>query len=215
MEQQFQEKFTKFFEKYPLIKYGSKEIIYRPQEMINQVAFVKSGFVRIYNQDQDEKEITFSGFKPIFLMSYFFSKKNIPNQYFFQALTVVEIWKAPIIEFDKFLLKNPSEAVNLTNICLGSLHQVLQSWENSLRGDAYSRIAKLILTLSKDYGKTIDGKITIDFHTTHQLIASMLGVSRETVSIQIKKMENNGLILQQSNKIIILDFNRLSKDFSD
>jgi len=76
MNQQFQDKLIKLFENYPLIKYHSKEIIYRPCEMIDQVAFVKNGFVRIYNQNKEEKEITFSGFKPIFTMSYFFSQKK-------------------------------------------------------------------------------------------------------------------------------------------
>ena len=69
--------------------------------------------------------------------------------------------------------------------------------------------------MAKDYGKTINNKITIDFHTTHQLIASMLGISRETASLQIKKMENNGLILQQANKIIINDAQKMIKEFAD
>jgi CRP/FNR family transcriptional regulator len=215
MNQRFQENMIKFFSNYPVIKYNSKEIIYRPQEMIDQIAFVKSGYVRIYSQNQEAEEITFSGFKPVFLMSYFFSQKNIPNQYFFQALTDVEIWKAPVSEFNKYLLNNSNDAIDLINLSLGSLHQVLLSWENSLRGDAYSRIAKLTLILAKDYGKTINNKITIDFHTTHQLIASMLGISRETASLQIKKMENNGLILQQANKIIINDAQKMIKEFAD
>jgi len=89
------------------------------------------------------------------------------------------------------------------------------SWENSLRGDVYSRIGKLILILANDYGKTVDNQIIIDFHTTHQLIASMLGVSRETASVQIKKMENSGLILQESNNIIIKDVVKMENQFSN
>ena len=215
MNEKTEKQLINFFEKYSLIKYKSKETIYRPQEIINQVAFVKKGYVRIFNQKESEKEITFSGFKPVFLMSYLFSKNKIRNQYYFQALTNIELWKAPIDDFDDFLVKNPDIAIDLIDVCLGSLHEVLLSWENSLRGDAYNRIGKLLLILVKDYGKTENNKITIDFRTTHQLIASMLGISRETASIQIKKMENDGLILQQSNTIIINDTNTMTAKFSN
>lgn len=215
MNEKTEKRLINFFEKYSLIKYKSKEIIYRPQEIINQVAFVKKGYVRIYNQKDSEKEITFSGFKPIFLMSYLFSKTKSINQYYFQALTSIELLKAPINDFNNFLIKNPDIAIDLFDASLKSLNEVLLSWENSLRGDAYSRIGKLLLILSKDYGKTENNKTTIDFHTTHQLIASMLGISRETASIQIKKMENDGLILQESNTIIVNDTNNMLLKFNN
>ena len=213
MNQFEEDKLINFFQQYPLVKYNSRETVYRPDEMIDRVAFVKKGFVRIYNHDLSGKEITYGGFKPIFYMSYLFSKKKVPNQYFFQALTDLEVWKAPVDEFEKYLLSNPDQAVNIINVCLRSFHEVLMSWENSLSGDAYKRIGKLLLTLSKDYGKKDKGQIIIDFRTTHQLIASMLGISRETASIQIKKMENDGYISQQKNTIIINDAEKMFAKF--
>ena len=214
MDQFDDNKLVEFFEQYPLVRYNAKETVYRPDEMIDRVAFVKKGFVRIYNHDETGKEITYAGFKPIFYMSYLFSKKKTPNQYYFQALTDLEVWKAPVDEFDKFLITNPIETVNLLNRCLGSFHEVLSSWENSLSGDAYKRIGRLLLTLAKDYGKKDDKKITIDFRTTHQLIASMLGISRETASIQIKKMEKDSYISQEKNTIILNDIEKMSLKFS-
>lgn len=214
MNEQSQQKLVAFFNDFPLVKYKAKEIIYRPEEKIDHVAFVKSGFVRMYNHDLSGKEITYSGFKPVFFMSYLFSQKNIPNQYFFQALTNLEIWKAPLSSFENFLLENPHQALDMINSSLGSFHEVLLAWENSLSGDAYSRIGKLLLILSKDYGKQDGNEITIDFHTTHHLIASMLGITRETASIQIKKLENDGYITQYTNTIIINDAVKMLKKFN-
>jgi CRP-like cAMP-binding protein len=205
---------VRFFEQYPLLKYKSKENVYRPDELIDRVAFVKTGYVRIYNQDTSGKEITYSGFKPIFYMSYFYSKKRTPNQYYFQALTDLQLWKAPLADFEKYLLTNPQQSIDLIGNILGSFHEVLLSWENSLSGDAYNRVGKLLLALAKEYGVKSDHTITIDFHTTHQLIASMLGITRETASIQIKKMENDTLISQQKNTIVINNMEQMSAKFS-
>ena len=213
MRQEAEAGLATFFKQYPLVKYTAKELIYRPDEMIDRVAFVKKGYVRVYNHDISGKEMTYSGFKPVFFLSYLFSQKKIPNQYYFQALTDLEVWKAPISEFKKYLVSNPSQSVDVINLCLGSFHEVLLSWEHSLSGDAYNRIGRLLVTLAKDYGKKLDQKVEIDFRTTHQLIASMLGISRETASIQIKLMENNKLISQQKNTIIINDFDKMYKKF--
>ncbi|MFA7301208.1 MAG: Crp/Fnr family transcriptional regulator [Candidatus Shapirobacteria bacterium] len=213
MNELSQLKIIEFFNNYTLSKYSAKEIIYSPEEKIDHVAFVKTGYVRIYNHDLSGKEITYSGFKPVFYMSYLFAYKNIPNQYYFQALTELEVWKAPLVDFKKFLSNNSNVATDMVEIILDSFHEVLLSWENSLSGDAYFRIGKLLLTLSKDYGKKENNGSTIDFHTTHQLIASMLGITRETASIQIKKLENNGLITQKTNTIIINDMDKMTKTF--
>lgn len=188
-------------------------MIYHPNEAIEKVAFVKNGYVRLYNFDLDGKEITYSGFKPIFLMSYLFAKNKAINQYYFEALTDLEIWKAPINEFDLFLNDNPPLALEVINSCLMSLKEVLMSWENSISGDAYKRVGKLLVALGRNYGSKNDGQVEINFKTTHHLIASMLGITRETASIQIKKLENDGWIIQTKNSIFINNPEEMIEEF--
>ncbi len=207
------EKLKSFFERYSVLKYQEKDIVYRPDEMVEQVAFVKQGYVRLYNYDKSGREITYSGFKPIFLMSYFLAKKKTANKYFFQALTDLEIWKAPLDDFEKFLKLESQLVIDLTMLSLGSFNETLTAWENSISGDAYVRVGRLLLMLARDYGKVVDGKEVIEFKTTHQLIASMLGVSRETASIQIKRIENEGLIFQGEDAIVIENKEKMVEKF--
>lgn len=213
MNQQSEEKLTKFFQGYSLVKYQAQEIIYHPGEMIDRIAFIKKGFVRIYNYDQKGKEKTYSGFKPIFLMSYLFAREKIESQYYLQALTDLDVWKAPLKKFEEFLKLDPQLAIEIIGSSLRSLHRVLLAWDNLSSGDVYNRTGKLLLALAKDYGKTENGQVTIDFHTTHYLISTMLGASRETTSTQIKKMENNRLIDQLKNNIIIKDMAKMVLEF--
>ncbi len=203
MQEATKQRLITFFSKYKTVSYSAGEIIYRPNETINQVGFINKGYLRIYNYDQDGKEITYSGFKPIFLLSYLYAKKNINNQYYLEALTDLEIWKSPIEDFELFLNDNKDLVFDILDNSLLTLQSILYAWENSFSGDAYVRIAKLLLSLGKEYGKVIGEKLEIDFKTTHRLIASMLGITRETASVQIKKLENDGWITQNDSIILI------------
>jgi CRP/FNR family transcriptional regulator len=202
-----------FFSQFPVMKFKTNENIYRPNENISKVAFIKSGYVRVYSYDADGKEVTFSGFKPVFLMSYFYANNKIANKYFFEALTEVEIWETSVNEFNKLLLENPKLAVEITNGSINNLMALIESWELSISGDAYNRIGKLLVSLGNNYGVVNNTKKEIDFKTTHQLIASMLGISRETASIQIKRLENDGWISQQKQKLVINDFLKMQEAF--
>ena len=214
MNSNTQSSLVEFFQNYNVIQFVSKEIIYRPDESIDRVAFIKKGIVRVYNHTESGKEITYSGFKPVFYLSLYYSTRKISNQYFFQALTDVEIWQAPLEDFHKYLLNQPQLSLDLIDSCLGSFTKVLESWENSISGDAYIRVAKLLLMLAKDYCTRTDNRVIIDFHTTHQLISSMLGISRETASIQIKRLENEGWLTQSESTITVVDYPSLFATFS-
>lgn len=202
-----------FFEKYPITRYKTGEIIFRQNESTDKVVFVKSGYTRIYNHDTDGKEITYSGFKPLFLMTLNYCLRSNQFQYNCQALTEVEVWKAPLVDFLNFIEKDPKLLLSLLGFGLHSLESVLAAWENSMSGDAYNRVAKLILSLGKMYCNQTCERVEIDFKITHQMIASMLGITRETASIQIKKLENSGWINQKKH-LTILDYKKMEKNFS-
>ena len=213
MDSKTEQKLTVFFSKYQTTKYKSGETVYRPHETINQVSFIKNGYVRVYNYDSDGKEITYSGFKPVFLMSLFYSKNKVVNQYYFEALTDLELWTVPLADFEEFLKTDGELMMEILEGTLWTIQSILQAWENSLSGEAYFRIGKLLLSLGKNYGKDILGKWEIDFKTSHRLIASMLGITRETASVQIKKLENDGWISQNNSTIVLNNPEEMSKNF--
>lgn len=201
-----------FFEKYPVTRYKTGEIIFRPNESTDKVVFVKNGYARIYSHDSEGKEITYSGFKPLFLMSLNYCLKNSHFQYTCQALTEVEVWKAPIGDFLAFVEKDSKILVSLVSLGLNSLESAMVAWENSVSGDAYNRVARLILSLGKMYSDQGKDIVEFDFKITHQMVASMLGITRETASIQIKKLENGGWISQKKH-LTILDYKKMEKNF--
>lgn len=79
--------------------------------------------------------------------------------------------------------------------------------------NASQRIRSLLVQLANEYGrKTQDGTL-LDIRLTHQDIADMTGVARETATRVIDKLHRDGAIKVIRSKFILLDQDLLEKDY--
>lgn len=207
---------TSFFGNYRLGQYKKGELLFRPGDDFSSVYFVKSGYVRLFLNDEDGKEITINAFKPIFYLSLHYALSGGENRYFFEALTDVEMWKAPKQDVMNFIHGNNEVLCFLTERLLHVVDELMRHVEVAISGDAYSKVATLIISLAKSSGKKLaDSKeIELEFATTHRLIASLTGLSRETASIQIKKLEREGYINQSKSMLVINNIDKMEIDFA-
>lgn len=212
-KEQVQKNLVEFFQKYRLVKYKKGELIFRPGDSFSQISFIKNGYVRLFLDDDNGKEITINVFKPIFYLSLYYALNEKESRYYFEAMTDVEIWQAPQREVFNFI-RNDLEILGfLTDRLLKVVNELIGHVEIVISGDAYAKVAALIISLAKNSGHLNKGKIELDFTTTHRLIASLAGLTRETASIQIKKLERSGYIFQKTGTIIINDLDKMAADF--
>ncbi len=207
-------KLIKYFEKTRLIQYKKGELLFRPGDDFSNIYFIKSGYVRLYLNDDDGKEITINVFRPVFYLSLFYAIKNRENRYYFEALTDIEMWRAPKEEVIDFIINNSDILAFLAERLFHIVDELMRDVEQSISGDAYLKVATIIISLAKNSGKQVGNKVKLGFKTTHRLIASLTGLSRETASIQIKKLERENYINQNKSLLIINDFQKMESDFS-
>jgi len=77
------------------------------------------------------------------------------------------------------------------------------------------RIKMLFLMLSYDNGKKTPEGIILNIKLTHQNIADMAGLTRETVTRVLDKWQKSGEITILKNKFILMKPNFLHKDLKD
>lgn len=91
------------------------------------------------------------------------------------------------------------------------LYRQLKNTTGSVRGD--KRIAAKLWKLAKDHGVPCPEGTRIELELTITYLAEMLGSKRETVSRQMKLLQDEGLILQKNNAFILPDAERLMEYF--
>lgn len=211
MDKDAKEKIENFFKKYKLTKYKKGELIYRPDDPFPYVAFIKSGYVRLYTVTIEGQEITINVFKPVFYLSLIYAITNLENKFYFEAVTPVELWRAPKKEVVKFLKKDSEMLFNIVQHILADFNELLSNIKHALAGDSYKKVVELLLSLTNKFGKKENGETVISLSTTHNIIASLTGLTRETVSIQMKKVQDEGLITTKAHQIVIKDLEKLKK----
>ncbi len=213
MENIVLEKLNSFFPHYPLQNYKKGSIVHHPGTKINKVAFVKSGFIKLYKIDGSGNEVTIDILKPGLYFTLIFALNNENNNYYFEAVTDLELWESPKEDVFEFLKVNPDVMFEIfKNVSTGFL-ELISSYELLSSGKAYNKVAGLVLRLAERSSlKTLSpdpNKVMLNYKPSHQVISDMLGLSRETVSIELKKLSNDNVIDYDSTVLVVEDLKRL------
>lgn len=133
-----------------------------------------------------------------------------PNKYYIEAMTPVEVYLAPRDEFIKFIKENGDVLFELTSRILIRLGGLLTRMEYMVFGNAGSKVASIIAICAERFGhKNTIGETVVGVLLTHKEIANLIGVARETVSIEIKRLENEEVIGYRGRHILIKDNRKL------
>jgi CRP-like cAMP-binding protein len=206
-------KFTqikKYFSQYPTQKFAKNKILHKPGDKFENVFFIKSGFVRAYTVTP-KGENTINLFKPLFIMSLIHAIVDHRNDYYFQTMTPVEVYSVPQTEFKKFIKNNQELGLVIMDYFLSSLLNYFVNQGNIVNGNAQNKIASVLLQLTHDYGDVKNGKLVVNFPATHRIIANLVGLTRETTSVQMSKLQKMGVVSTKRTQFVVNDLEKLKK----
>lgn len=213
MEKSVFKKLENFFSKWKPLNYKKGEIIIRSDDIPQGVFYVKKGYVSLYTIFEDGKQVTFNIFKPGSYFSMMWAVGDIPNSYNFQALIETSLYRAPKDKVVDFLKENPDVLFDVTRRILVGLDGILTITEHLISGTAYQKIGATLVVLAKRFGRKRQNKdITIELALTHQDIANLCGITRETTSLAMEKFEKKGLISYNARHIVVKSIVKLEKE---
>ena len=128
---------------------------------------------------------------------------------FFEALTPVEVGRAPRDQVVSFIKNKPIIIFELLSELIEDYAESLNRIEHLVFSDAYRRVISVLLYISKHFGKKQGDSVIVHHHFTQQDIATLVGVARETVSNELIKLEKKGLIKYIDHEIIFNDISKL------
>ena len=208
------EKLISFFEKHKSYHYKKGEVIVRPDDEASNIYYIKSGYIRVYRITDwgDIKLQIVYKYDEIFPIHWTFSSD--PSIEFFEAMGDVNVLKAPKKEFTQFLIDNPDVLLNVAKRVLSILKIAADRNDNLLFTDAYSRVVARILHLARRFGNTTQGAITIQAPVNQKDIAFSIGMTRETASRCLSKLERKRLITYRDHLIVIRDIDKLREELT-
>ncbi|WP_018665200.1 Crp/Fnr family transcriptional regulator [Heyndrickxia acidiproducens] len=181
------------------------------------VYFIRKGEVKIYRNDLNGKEqiITLLREGDMFPHVGFFRKIRYPANSL--AIEETDLLAVRISDFEKVLLENPHLAMTLYRVMSDEILDLQDRLEAQILNSAYEQVIKLFLRLARSHGTAADeaGFILVKVPLNNTDLASMIGVTRETISRTIHRLKQKNLIIPQEKGTYLIHLEQLTNELLD
>jgi len=186
--------FEIFYKQFSTRAYKKGENLIRADDDPQGIFCLTKGYVRQYTISKTGTELSLQILKPISYFPLIWAINGAPNIYFYEALTPVEVGRAPKDIVVQFIKDKPAIILELMSKLLGDYEETLTRIEHLVFSDAYRRVISVLLYIAKHFGEENNKGILVSHRFTQQDIATLVGVTRETASIEIGILEKKGLV---------------------
>ncbi len=129
---------------------------------------------------------------------------------YYEAVTPITFHAINRATLEQAVQDNPKLHRDILYACGIRLRTSMQRLENSSLKSAKKQIAHELVFLAEEFGSKKDGKVYIDMPLTHQTLASILNLARETVTVALNRLAEKELI-ETGAGLVILDLEGLIK----
>lgn len=206
-----QRKLEKFFSQFPTKKYKKGEILVAAEENPKISFRLLKGFIREYAISEEGEDLTIHLYPPGSFFPLMWVLNKIPNTHYFEALDDSLVTLTPHKKLKRFLRDNPEILFELTQRLVFGLHGLAQRIENISFGNAQVRVVSILLYLTSHFGIKQKRQITITRKFTHQEIATLTGLTRERVSLELEKLTKLNFVKYQNHHITLVKLENLKK----
>ena len=187
----------------------SKPMLFRRKETItgsndpNRIFYLNQGFIRLYTISKKGSELTLHIFTPTSLFPILWDKTDESDQYYYESLTPVEVYKKEKKELQQFVLQDPAAGQEIMQQLSSFSKSAIKKLQYKILGTAYQQVVATILNMANCFGQETKTGTVLTYWFTHQDIAHLVGSSRERVTIEIDNLLKKRLITYDNHFISI------------
>ncbi len=197
---------AKFFHSSQTFQRPKGQILIYRDDAINHFYFIKSGFIRVYNitDDGEERTLLILTENDLFPLLKDPERPNNASIYFYEAMTDCEYASVQQQEFLD-LIKHDQKATWTLFRYISDLSGVLTERVRDLGGkSAEDKVLQLFEYLITVCGEQIRPNVyRLKLKLTQQEIGNLVGHTRETASLTMKKLEERGVVNYKDGLFVI------------
>lgn len=211
MPEEVQAKIEQFFSNYSAKKYSKGQVLLLAGEKSEFIHYLTKGHVKVYDVNYRGDEVVLNIFQPpaFFPMSHAINIQS-ENHYIYEADTDIEFKRAPNSDVVQFIREHPDVSYNLLSRLYSGVDGLLGRITYLMSSSALARLVYEILIEARRFG-TIQEDGSCIINVSEKGLGSRAGLSRETVSREVRKLKAENLIVLGKKNIIIKDLAKLQE----
>lgn len=184
--------------------------VYFPTDSADCVFVLVEGRVRIYSVTIQGKQAVLALIEPGELFGEMALVGPEAREEHAEAALKSKIVSISRQSVEEILLKNAGLSLAVTKF-IGMRRQRLERrLRNLLFRSNRERLIGLLLELIEQYGRTVREGILIDIRLSHQELAGLIGVTRESVTLALGELQLEHLITTGRKRIVVLNPQKLA-----
>ncbi len=189
-------------------QYPKNQLVQYQGDPLSEIFHIEKGYVKTYTilDSGDTRTIFILGPGDIFPIAFSTTLdwENYKLKYFYQCMTDIEVSTMSSAEFKKIIEKDPVKKNIYMTYMTASNNAIMNQLEAMKQKKAITRIIYMLPYLIRKMGRQVKpGAYQLKVKLTHQELADLSGVTRETTTTLVKKLEKKGAIDQKKGNMII------------
>jgi CRP/FNR family cyclic AMP-dependent transcriptional regulator len=189
---------------FTVVAYPRRTMVFDQGDPTRLVYFIKRGNVRIAHLSEDGREVTVAVLGPgdLFGVESLF----VPGERSTFAIAVDDVLLCTAKADDLFgmLRSDPQLSINVAKILTERLGDAMSAMQDIAYAKVSERLVGLFRRLAAEHGTPLEDGIRIGIRLTHADIASLIGSTRETVSLEIANLVKAGFCRLDGRAIVVL-----------
>lgn len=179
--------------------------IYVPTDASESVFVLLSGRVRLCNYTPDGKQAILAFIEPGELFGEFALLNADGYDEYAETMLPSSVALIPKIDIDRLLTENASFSLGITKVISWRRRRIERRLRSLLFRSNRDRLIQLLLDLAEQYGCPQAGGLLIDIRLSHQEMASIIGCTRESVTLLLGELQTQGRLKINRHRIVLMD----------
>ncbi len=187
-----------------------KSPIYLPADEARSVYLLAKGRAKICHLTPEGKQSILAFIEPGELFGELAILDSGAREEYAEAIEVSTVVMIPGDEIQRLMADLPELSFGITKMIGMRRRRIERRLKNLLFLSNRERLTHLLLELAEQYGKPTSDGIQLGIKLSHQDLASVIGSTRETVTVVLGEMQSEKLLKIGRRNILLLDPPRLA-----
>lgn len=187
-----------------------KGIVYLPNDPGNSVYLLTAGRIRLYHVTSEGKETVLAFIEPGEIFGELSLFGQAQREEFAEAMEKSTIVRIPGDEMQQLLADRPAIMMQVTRMMGLRRQRIERRLKALLFRSNRDRLVYLLLELAEKYGQPFPEGIKLGIRLSHQDMASMIGSTRETVTVLLGELQYARSLIVKRRQIILTDLKQLA-----
>lgn len=184
--------------------------VYLPLDETNSVFLLASGRVKICHLTPDGKQSILAFIEPGELFGELAMLDTGPRNEYAESVEKSTIVLIPGEVMQRTMAANAGVTLGVTKLIGLRRRRIEQRLKNLLFLSNRERLTHLLLELAEQYGVRENTGLRLRIQLSHQDLANVIGSTRETVTVVLGELQQEGLVSLGRRRLVILDLQRLA-----